>query len=272
LALVRRLIRSLHAARNLGNPLHVLRKRAFGHPGDTMLVRDRRTGIHCACAVAAYPMFASTWYSHDYDVPRVPIGPGDVVFDIGAHQGFFSCYAAQRDARVFAFEPNPESFARLLENVEANGLSDRVVAKPWAIGAQDGTAELLVSEELGGGMTTLLPTFAENAHVSIRERLAVPCHTLPQVLDMAAPARVRLCKIDAEGSELDILRPLEPRHLAIVDSFVIEPHPEAYPLPALLDLIATWGTHQAALREPSEFSVMILRVVANRIAQKTSQQ
>ena len=53
-------------------------------------------------------------------------------------------------ASVYAFEPNPESYERLLSNVEINGLLDRVIAKPWAIAEYEGRAELLVSHELGG--------------------------------------------------------------------------------------------------------------------------
>jgi FkbM family methyltransferase len=255
----------LDAVSRLGNPSHVLFKRAFGKPYDIMTVEDRLTGIRCRCTIGSYHMFSGTWYSHDYDVPHVPIRPGDIVLDIGANQGFFSCYAAHRGARVYAFEPNPESFERLLSNVETNGLTDGVTARPWAIDDKDGRATLLVSNELGGGMSTINPGFARNARISVRKTIEVPSYTIPQVFDFFSLSHVRLCKIDAEGSEIKILSTLQARHLAAIDSFVAEIHPEAYPPQDLAKVILDWGTHQLGFTDERKFSASIMRAISNRI-------
>lgn len=260
-----RLAHYLEATQRLGNPSHVLFKRAFGKPYDIMTVEDRLSGIRCRCTIGSYHAFGSTWYSHEYDVPHVPIRPGDTVLDIGANQGFFTCYAAYRGARVYAFEPNPESYERLLSNVETNDLMDRVIAKPWAIADQDGRAELLVSNELGGGMTTINPEFARNARISVRRTVEVPSYTLPRVFDLLTLSHVRLCKIDAEGSEIKILRTLQARHLAAIDSFAAEIHPEAYSLQDLAKVVVGWGTHQVGFNDETQFSSPIMRVISNRI-------
>ena len=54
-------------------------------------------------------------------------------WDVGANQGFFTCYAASKGATVYAFEPVPASYERLIQNVERNGFTDRVVAVRCAI-------------------------------------------------------------------------------------------------------------------------------------------
>ncbi|HEV2385731.1 MAG TPA: FkbM family methyltransferase [Candidatus Acidoferrales bacterium] len=200
-----------------------------------------------------------------YDVPRVPIREGDAVLDIGANQGFFTCYAAHRGARVYAFEPNPESYETLLSNVERNGFVDRVEAKPWAITDKQGIGELIVSNELGGGMSTINPEFARNARITARKALEVPLDTLAHVLDVLALPRLRLCKVDAEGSEIEVLRTLRPRHLAAVDSFALEIHPEAYSLQDLMALVLEWGTHQIGFKDESRFSPVIVRLISNRV-------
>lgn len=259
------LARYLEAFNRLGNPYHVLFKRAFAKPYDLMTVEDRQSGVRCRCTVGSYQMFGGVWYSREYDVPGVPIRSGDTVLDIGANQGFFTCYGANRGARVYAFEPNPESFDRLVSNVAKNGLMDRVTAEPLAITDRNGRAELLVSNELGGGMTTVNSEFAQKTGLSVRKTVEVPCHTLAQIFDHYSFSRVRLCKIDAEGSEIAILRTLLPRHLAIVDSFAIEMHPQAYSLRDLAQVILGWGTHQVGFNDKRTFSASIMRLVSNRL-------
>lgn len=264
-SLISRGARYLEALRRLGNPAHALFWRIFGKADDVMTVVDRRTRIRCRCTVGSYHMFGSTWYSHDYDVPHVPIRQGDIVLDIGANQGFFTCYAAHRGARVYAFEPNPESYDRLVSNVESNRLTEQVVARPWAISDREGLAELLVSRELGGGMTTINPEFARNTRFVVRKTLEVATYTLAQVFDFFSLPAVRLCKIDAEGSEIAILRTLTTKHLAMIDSFAAEIHPEAYSTRELAETILAWGTHQLGFNDERDYSAPILRIISNRL-------
>jgi FkbM family methyltransferase len=262
--LLPRLIQSLEAIRRFENPVHVLRKRLFGKPQDIMILADRKSGIHCSAKVSSYNMFVETWYSRDYDVPFLQIDPGDVVIDIGANQGFFTCYAAHRGAYVYPFEPNPDNYERLVSNIERNGLTGRVIARPWAISSTDGSAQLMVSSELGGGMSTIVPAFAKHTQISITDTVSVSCYGLSHVLDMFSLSHVRLCKIDAEGSELEILRALPVQRARTIDSFAAEVHPEAYEIQELLRLLLGWGTHQVSFNEQGAFSARILRAVSNQ--------
>jgi FkbM family methyltransferase len=62
--------------------------------------------------------------------------PDDVFFDIGANIGIYSVFAARELERgyVYAFEPHLANAASLLQNVEVNGLLDKihVIAVPLA--------------------------------------------------------------------------------------------------------------------------------------------
>ena len=52
------------------------------------------------------------------------IKEGDVVIDLGAHIGYFTCLFAQlvgKSGKVFSFEPEPNNFKLLKKNVEVNG-------------------------------------------------------------------------------------------------------------------------------------------------------
>ncbi|MFZ0820068.1 MAG: FkbM family methyltransferase [Candidatus Acidiferrales bacterium] len=229
-----------------------------------MLIVDRETGIRCRTKVASYNLFVGVWYKREYAVPHIPIRRGDVVLDIGANQGFFACLAAHLGARVYAFEPDPESFERLLSNVELNGFSESVVAKPWAISDHAGSADLLVSKELGGAMSTIVPGFSEKTGMHLARTVSVPCHTLSEVFDLFSLSRVRLCKMDVEGSELAILRSLSPAHISTTDSFAMEVHPQAYPVQELLGLLSAWGTHQISFNDQDEFAAPIIRLTSTR--------
>lgn len=250
-------------ALNFGNPIQVLWKRRFGRDGMIRLI-DRRTGIRCDCTMASHRMFGETWYDHDYDIPQRPLRADDVVLDIGANQGFYTCYAAQQGARVYAFEPTPRSFQTLSHNVQINGLKAAVTAEQWAVAGYDGTVELMTSDQLGGGMNTTQPTFAHQVNLQVQQKITVPCVSLPAILQRYNLEKIRCCKLDCEGSELEILRSLEMEHLEKIESFVIEYHLEAYPMRDLLDLVMNWGTHQVSFAEDKPYTPrQILRLVAN---------
>jgi FkbM family methyltransferase len=268
LAPARRLVETIERLRN---PFHTIVKRAFGKSDQLMTIVDRRTGVACQCTVGSFHMFGSTWYSREYDVPYVPIREGDVVLDVGANQGFFTCYAASLGARVFAFEPNPESFETLERNIEKNHFADRVTARAWAISDENRRTKLIVSNELGGGMSTIDPVFARNTSLIVKKTFDVECRTLASVLELFSLRSVRLCKIDAEGSETAILRTITETALPNIDSFAMEVHPEAYRIEDLTKIIFEWGTHQIGFNDTREFSSSIMRLISNRLLSGTNQ-
>ena len=58
------------------------------------------------------------------------VTPGSVVFDIGAHAGFYTLLASALTGpagRVFAFEPMPGNVARLREHLRLNGVTNVTV-------------------------------------------------------------------------------------------------------------------------------------------------
>lgn len=72
-------------------------------------------------------MHERTWWagSHEPSVQRALqqlVARGSVFYDIGAHIGFFSLPTARSGAQVTAFEPDPESAARLRKHATRNRL------------------------------------------------------------------------------------------------------------------------------------------------------
>lgn len=225
-----------------GNPWRLMAQRVLGKRLKLFNVKDRATGVACWCTPESHRMFAEVWFYKNYDVPGVPLRPGDLVLDIGANQGFFSCYAAHKGARVIAFEPYANSFSLLQRNLVRNDFSDRVSVRQEAVGAKRGMVDFFVSPMLGGGMNTTSAVFASKFdHIQSEN---VPCVALTDVLREIDGARIRLCKIDCEGAELEILRGLQPKDAAMIDAFALEYHSAAYRVDELIDCMLDWGTHE----------------------------
>ena len=93
-----RMATALNAFEHFGNPLQIAAWRLLRKPSDTITIVDKASGVKCRCNLGSHHMFSEVWYQHVYDVEGVPIRAGDLVLDIGANQGFFTCYAAQKGA------------------------------------------------------------------------------------------------------------------------------------------------------------------------------
>ena len=134
------------------------------------------------------------------------VGPGDLVFDIGAHAGNRTRSFAALGCRVVAVEPQPD-FARLLRAIATR--SPRIQIVEAAVGASPGHATLLISDRTPT-VTTLVATWRDaRAHdpdfagVRWNRHIEVESTTLDALIArFGAPAFV---KIDVEGAEPAVL-------------------------------------------------------------------
>lgn len=141
-------------------------------------------------------------------------GPTDTVFDLGANIGFYTIQQAKRtkQGKVFAFEPNPSSYARLKKNIAANNLAN-VMLFNKAVYSRHG--ELGLESPSSTGTRTVL---AEN-----QPGKRVEGWTLDEIIREHPVERVDLMKIDVEGSEAEILKGGK-NCLRITKKIVLEVH------------------------------------------------
>jgi len=119
------------------------------------------------------------------------LGGKDRVFvDVGAHVGEYSVRLARHYRKVYAFEPNPESYYTLLKNIELNKLNN-IKVYMVALGEKRCRSTLYVR----GGSSTLLPV--EDAD----KTFPVEVYTMDEVID-----RADVVKIDVEGCEYFVLQ------------------------------------------------------------------
>jgi FkbM family methyltransferase len=121
--------------------------------------------------------------------------PGMTVIDGGAHVGYFTCLAARLvgpRGLVLAFEPSPRNSALLVANIWRNGLSN-VVCLPWALGAANGFARLVLSTSNTGD--NRLVASADEADGAVAVRVAAL-----DALGLVLPP-LDFVKLDLQGSE-----------------------------------------------------------------------
>jgi FkbM family methyltransferase len=89
---------------------------------------------------------------------RDAVGPGDVLYDVGAGVGAYSILTAvQRGALTVAFEPGFSAFKALCDNVLLNGCTRSVIPLPVALGDRTGLQQLAYRHEAGSADHTLRP-------------------------------------------------------------------------------------------------------------------
>jgi FkbM family methyltransferase len=131
---------------------------------------------------------------------------GQVVYEIGAFQGLLTLFFSGRAREVIAYEPNPSSYRRVLENLRLNGRTN-VRVRHLAVGEREGTLTLLTDALMPGG-TSGDPELAEQIRGSSTAARAidVPVVTLDRDISVHALPPPNFVKIDIEGMELSALR------------------------------------------------------------------
>jgi FkbM family methyltransferase len=136
------------------------------------------------------------------------------VIDIGANVGAVTELLLSAGFRVFAFEPLPAAYDKLLSRFEA-AVGFR--ASPFAIGFADGTTSFYAVEvsdpKLSSSLEADLSVYSTLVKHSVPEGLvysdpiSVKVRSLKSLHDAGElPGDVSIVKIDTEGGDLDVIR------------------------------------------------------------------
>lgn len=121
--------------------------------------------------------------------------PDDLFVDVGSNIGSYSILACgARKARGYCFEPVPETYRRLLDNIHINNLEGRV--KAFNLGVSDKDDELFFTS--GEDTINHVVASSEACESSIRVKVG----TLDSILGDECPF---LIKIDVEGFETRVI-------------------------------------------------------------------
>ena len=149
--------------------------------------------------------------------------PEHVLWDIGAHHGHYSIFAAsiaKGSNQVFAFEPDSVARAVQMKNIKLNQLENKITVYDMAVSDHDGTLHF---HSLGGNANSHIikdDNFSDSNTIEVKTKAI---NTL--AAELPTPTYV---KIDTEGAEIDILKAadvlLKNRNI----TFICELHPFAW--------------------------------------------
>jgi len=125
------------------------------------------------------------------------------VIDVGVHIGIYTIMAASKimpGGKILSIEPEPRNYEQLIQNIKLNNLKN-VITKNIALSDYQGFGKLYLDSSSGGH--SLISKKGRN--ISIK----VPIKTIDGLVRELNLKRVDLIKIDAEGSEIPILKGAE---------------------------------------------------------------
>ena len=156
-------------------------------------------------SLAPWLLLDGRWEPQTTAVYRRLVRPGDTVVEVGANVGYFTLLAAAAAGprgSVHAFEPDPELFALLRDNVEINGYDGRVRLWPCALADAPGRARFFATQRHRGN-GSLVERLDQLGDASAETRaIDVDVATL-DACDVGVPD---VLKIDAEGAEARVFR------------------------------------------------------------------
>jgi FkbM family methyltransferase len=128
------------------------------------------------------------------------------VLDVGANEGLYSVdvWTANKDAHVFAFEPHPETFRRLLSR--SSGIENLT---PINAACGSAAGKLVLYDHAGSEGTehaSLHAGVIEGIHKGKSNQRAVDVIDLDTFAADHGISVIHLLKIDAEGHELEVLK------------------------------------------------------------------
>lgn len=136
----------------------------------------------------------------EYENEIVKVENNDIVLDLGANIGMFSCVAASKGKHVYAFEPTPQTVSYLRKNSE---LYDNFTIAEYAVSDREGECEFYINSMGANNVNTGSNTmFGERIGGNdAMERIKVKMITIDNFVKMNKLESVDFIKADIEGAE-----------------------------------------------------------------------
>ncbi len=153
---------------------------------------------------------------HNLYTQEFGIREKDIVLDIGAHIGIFSIFASKiaRKGKVYAFEPSPESFKLLKENISLNNLKN-IIPVNKGFSSKKGGRKMYISNE----------DHREDSFYSRgKKEIEIKTISLNDFFKEYNIDKIDFLKMDCEGAEYEIFRNSSKKSLRKLKKIAMEYH------------------------------------------------
>jgi FkbM family methyltransferase len=208
------------------------------HNGISYIIRNKKISS------ADYYVINETWVHGIHDAASKIIRNNSVVIDIGAHIGAFSVFAASQanNVRVYSFEPIPDNFELLQQNIELNKFKNNITPVPKGVWSCSGKKSIYLSLKDSG-----LHSFFDKRLKEYEPELKHDCRQIECVClkDIFDTYKIEVCdflKIDCEGSEYEILFSTPEEYLKKIGFISLEYHDnETHDINELMEFLKKHG-------------------------------
>ena len=158
------------------------------------------------------------WIVKPYFRHFAEIKDDSLIIDIGAHIGTFSIFSASqaKNVSVYSYEPCPDNFSLLRENIKLNGLEEKIKPFNLAVWKEKGSHNLFIDNKYMQ-LATMCPK--DN-----KTKASVRCTTLEDIFRDNHIDKCDFLKIDCEGAEYEILMNASQECLRKIEVISIELH------------------------------------------------
>jgi FkbM family methyltransferase len=152
-------------------------------------------------------------HKDEYNFDNIGLKPGDIVIDIGGNIGMVSILLARKFPfiKVYAFEPVKQNYENFLRNIDLNRIPEGVIAVENIAVTKDSrdVCMKLIQHNPGGSMVS--SDAPQNGDEAVRSE------TLMRIIEKNKIGKVKLLKIDCEGTEYEILYNAPPQILSNIE-------------------------------------------------------
>ncbi|MEA5554215.1 FkbM family methyltransferase [Anabaena cylindrica UHCC 0172] len=207
-------------------------------------------------------IYSEIFVDQQYLKNGITIQEGDCIFDLGANIGLFALFLNQLPTRleIYSFEPIPDTFAVLSENVKLHSLND-ISLFNYGLSSENNPEQIFTFYPNMAGNSTTKPddTIADEDDILDRdsnaekvenlyqhlfaEKTQIKCaiRTLSSVIEELKIESIDLLKIDVEGEEYEVLKGIEEKHWSKIKQIIGEFHDKAGRLEKVKTLLSKHG-------------------------------
>jgi FkbM family methyltransferase len=235
----KRFWRSIGIIRNIRNwPIVFIDYLGMKNNIEVYYLMRNGTKIKVRGGTADKAIIVETWIDREYFPEGFTILEKDTVIDIGAHIGIFSIMASQmaKKGKVYSFEPVPSNFELLKSNVQGNRIQN-ILAFNEAVTRETENREIYICDQ-----DTTCHTFDDQRVECLRQqgiefskKISVKTTTLDRIVEENNILRIDFLKIDAEGSEFDILLSCSDQLLCSISIICMECHTDILKMKQFLE-------------------------------------